>query len=682
LNKKIKTERLVKNLLTDFISHLDSQIRKNHNDVLAMKKSHILHDLAAVSLGILFVFISSLPISSAPQKEQEKKEEKKQKQKIITEEIVVEAKLPKELPISTTSSIKAEKIDSLVPRNLSEVMSYTSGTFVSTGSKNEFRIKIRGFESQRIVLLYDGIPVYEPFFNSFDLKTITAEEVSNIKVVKGASSVLYGPNALGGVVNVITKRPNPPSLALNTLYDSHNSYSVSSSGAVRWKSIFFSGFASFDKSDGFKWNQNGGNSLRENSDYERRNITGKVYFYPGQKSEILLEAAYYWSEYGIPVATEHYRRRYWRFKSWDRFQVNLGGIFSLFKDGSLKLRSYYVRHDNILDSYQDSSMSELQWESTYKNDSYGAFLLGSLPYLSKNELKFSLNLRDDNVRIQDDVGEEWQEYEHRTFSAGLENHFTLSQKWKLVGGVSLDNLKKYPGENKTSVNPIVGIKFNPRDFIDIHATFSQKSRFPSMKSLYSTGVGNPDLKDERGTSYELGFMLERKLLLSGAVFYNRIRDLINPVRLPDGSQTNLNVGRARLFGFELEFQKSLRWMDLSVNYTYLDGWNEEDNRPLDLVPESQLNFVWNLKGRKRLHFTVWGLGVSNSEVRIFDESVRVPSYFVLNAVLSKHFSNFTLFLKGENLFNLSYVTEPGYPMKGRTVAFGVKFSMGRTREKE
>jgi len=647
-----------------------------------MKKSHILLLIIAVSLVLFFVVISPLPVSSALQEEQKKKEKEKQKQQIITEEIVVEAKLPKELPISTTSSIKTEKIESLVPRNLSEVMSYTSGTFVSTGSKNEFRIKIRGFESQRIVLLYDGIPVYEPFFNSFDLKTITAEEISNIKVVKGASSVLYGPNALGGVVNVITKRPNPPSFALNTLYDSHNSFSIASSGAVQWKSIFFSGFASFDKSDGFEWNQNGQNTPRENSDYERRNVTGKVYFYPGRNSEILLEAAYYWSEYGIPTATEHYRPRYWRFKSWDRFQVNLGGIFSLFKDGSLKLRSYYVRHDNILDSYLDADLSELQWESTYKNDSYGAFLLGSLPYLSKNELKFSLNLRDDNVRIQDDVGEEWQEYEHRTFSAGLENHFTLSPKWKLVGGVSLDHLRKHPGIDKTSVNPIVGIKFNPRDFIDIHATFSQKSRFPSMKSLYSTGVGNPDLKDERGTSFELGFSYERRFLLSGAVFYNRIQDLINPVRLPDGSQTNLNVGRARIFGFELEFQKSLRWMDVSVNYTYLDGWNEEENRPLDLVPESQLNFVLSLKGRKRLHFTLWGLGVSSSEVRIFDASVRVPSYFVLNAVLSKHFSSFTLFLKGENLLNVSYVTEPGYPMKGRTVALGVKFSMNRMREKE
>ena len=111
------------------------------------------------------------------------------------------------------------------------------------------------------------------------------------------------------------------------------------------------------------------------------------------------------------------------------------------------------------------------------------------------------------------------------------------------------------------------------------------------------------------------------------------------MRLPDGSQTNLNVGQARIFGFELEFWKSFRWMDVSVNTTYLDGWNEEGNCSLDLVPESLLNFVLSLHGRKGLQFTLWGPGVSRSEVKIFNESVRVPSYFALNGTPSKFFQS-------------------------------------------
>jgi iron complex outermembrane receptor protein len=638
-------------------------------------------------VGILFFFffcfLSSICSysfsSSSVVAAQEEDQKKKGKQKIITEEIVVEAPLPKDLPLSTVSLIKREKIESLSPKDLSEVLSYTSGTFISSGSKDEFRIKIRGFESQRIVLLYDGIPVYEPFFNSFDLKTMPADEVENIKIVKGASSVLYGPNALGGVINIITRRPDSPSISLKTLYGSNDSFNISSSGALHLKNIFFSGFASFDRSDGFKWNNNGENTLRENSDYERRNITGKVYFYPNQKSEILLEAAYYWSEFGVPFATEYYSPRFWRFKNWNRLQLNLGGTFSLLKNGHLKIRSYYVRHDNILDAYTDASMDELMWESTYDNDSYGAFLLGTFPYLAQNELKFSLNYRDDNIRTQDDRGGEWEEFQHQTLSAGFENHFSLNPRLKLAAGVSLDYLIKYSGDNKASLNPILGIKFNPNDYLDIHLTFSQKSRFPSMRSLYSSRGGNPDLKDERGTNFEFGLRYEKNALLSGAIFYNRIKDLINAVRLPSGFQTNLNIGRAHIFGFELEAQKTVGFFSISANYTHLGARNEEEDRRLDLVPKSQLNFVLDVRAKNKLQFTLWGLAVSSSEVKIFDEAVKIPGYFVLNATLSKSFSSFTIFLKGENLFNKYYVTEPGYPMKARTISVGLKFNL---RKKE
>ncbi|UCC38166.1 MAG: TonB-dependent receptor [Candidatus Aminicenantes bacterium] len=635
-----------------------------------LRKKFLKHLYIGTPFFFLFFFLfSSLTLAV----QEEKQQEEKQKQKVITEEIVVEAKLPKELPLSTTTSIKREMIESLNPRDLSEVLSHTSGTLVSSGTKNEFRIKIRGFESQRVVLLYDGIPIYEPFFNSFDLKTILTEEVESIKVVKGASSVLYGPNALGGVVNIITRRPNPSSFSLKTFYDSNNALTVSSSGAVRWKNVFFSGFMTFDKSDGFRWNRDGKRILRENSDYERKNITGKVYFYPNQKSEILFEAAHYRSEFGIPIATEYFFPRYWKFKSWNRSQFNLGGTFSLFKGGNIKFRSYYVRHDNVLDAYFDPDMKRLNWESTYKNNSLGAFLLSSFSYQAQNEIKFSINFRDDNVRTQDDIGKEWEEFEHQIVSLGFENLFSLNPKWKLVGGINLDYLKKHTGDNKASLNPIAGIKFNPSDYIDLHLTFSQKSRFPSMRALYSTSFGNPDLKDERGTSYEFGFSYDREFLFTGAVFYNRIRDLINVIRLPDGTKRNLNIGKAHISGFEMRFQKRFRWLNLSVNYTYLDGANEEEKRPLDLVPASQLNFALDVWDKNSLKFTLWSLYVSSSEMKISNDIVKIPGYFVLNASLSKSFSNFTVFLKGENLLNKYYVTEPGYPMKARTVAVGLKY---------
>lgn len=627
--------------------------------------------LVLLYMGI-FLLSTSVSAFWADSQEKVEKQEKTKKQKTITEEIVVEATAPKDLPISSTTTIDLEQIVSLAPRDLSEVLSFTTGTLVTSGSKNEYRLKIRGFSGQRIVLLYDGIPIYEPYFNSFDLKTIPAGMVENIKVVKGASSVLYGPNALGGVVNVITKRPQPPSFSLQGLYDSNGGYGFSTSGSLRWKDVLFSAFADYDSSDGLKWNSNGDNIPMENSDYIRRNILGKVYFYPGQKHEILLELAHYQSQYGIPSAQEFYFPRFWRFNKWNRTQINLGGTFSLFNTSTLKFRSYYVRHDNILDAYTDSSYSALQWRSTYANSSYGVFLLGTVPSLPGDELKFSVNFRNDRVRTQDDIGEEWSDYSHQTISLGAENYLTLGPMWKVVGGVSLDYLKKQTGENKTSLNPIAGLKFNPSDFFDLHLTLSKKSRFPPMKSLYSTSNGNPDLRDERATSYELGWSYENGFSLKGAVFYNKIKDLIQSIRLPDGYNTNLNIGNAHISGFEIGFQKMWNWAGLSLNYTFLKGEDRENGRPLELLPESQLNFMIDVVVPWELKLSVWGLAVSQSELIIKENVIINPGYFVLNAVIYKRIKGIEIFLKAENLLNGIYTTEPGFPMKARTLAFGFR----------
>ena len=606
---------------------------------------------------------------------QEKKEEKKLP--TITEEIIVEAERPKDIPLATTSLIKREIIELTTPRDLSEVLSYASGTFVSSGTKNEFLLKIRGFESQSIALLYDGIPIYEPYFNSFDLKTITAEEVESIKVVKGASSVLYGPNTLGGIVNIITRRPSPPSFSLKASYDSNSTSYLSSTGAFRWRSLFFTGFASLEKSDGFRWKKNGENVLRANSDYERKNFTGKIYYYPTGKSEILLEAAYYSSAHGIPYALEFYLPRYWRFKSWDRFQLHLGGTFSFLQEGHLKLRSYYVRHDNVLDSFSSEDMKDLQWESTYKNDSYGIFIIGSLPYSSQNQWKWSLNFRNDKARTQDDSGEEWSTFQHQTFSCGAENHLNLNPRWKATIGISLDHLRKQSGDSKWTLNPIMGVKFHPQDHIDFHLSIAQKSRFPSMKSLYSSQGGNPELKDERGTSYEWGFTFNKEIFLQGAIFFNQIKDLIRVIRLPNGEKTSLNIGKAEILGFELEFKKAWPKIDFSFNYTYLDGKDKVENIPLDLLSKSQLNLAANFMIMKTVSLSLWGLGVSRSEVNAGADSFRIPGYFILNAILSKGFSHWTVFLKAENLFNEYYITEPGFPMKARAFIVGITFLTGK-----
>jgi iron complex outermembrane receptor protein len=583
--------------------------------------------------------------------------------------VEVVAKMPDEVPSVSVPSlfvVQKETIETVSDYNITKSFSYTTGTYVSTGTKNEASLQIRGLGSSKIALLYDGIPIYEPYFGSFDLNSVVAEEVESIKIQKGATSVLYGPNVMGGAVNVLTKRPDKDAGSVFASYGSFDDIGVAATGTARRGRFGFLGSFSYNRTDDFEvTNEDGEHVQRANSDYDTRNITGKLYFYPSDSSEIMAEAGYVTSEYGIPWATEIYRPRYWRFSDWDRYLLNVGGTFPLADRGYLKARGYYVKHHNVLDAYATEELNELDWQSTFNNHSYGTFLLGSVLLDMRNEFKFSANIKSDHARTQDDIGAEWEQFSQQTLSFGAEDHFSFADPWVLVAGASLDYLNNELGSNKAAVNPIVGIRYYPLPTFLLSSTFSQKSRFPTMKDLYGSTAGNPNLREERSTNWELGFAYERKIGLTGAVFYNRIRDLIQSIRTPDGWRTPTNIGRGQITGFELGLQAKLERLRLAVNTTYIDSKDLDTEQPLPLVPGFQINFNLDVLPQPDWRLSLWATGALDIQTAYRDDILTVPEYFVLNTGVTKSFRRFEIFARVENLLDASYVTEPGFPMPSR-----------------
>jgi outer membrane cobalamin receptor len=607
--------------------------------------------------------------------QEQKQDEKDKKARVRTEEIVVTAPAPQDRLLASTSVIPQKMLIPLTPRNLSDILSYAPGAYATSGGKGESHVKIRGLDTDKSTLLIDGVPVYDPYFNTYDLKTVLTEDIESIKVVKGSSSVLYGPNTLGGIVDVLTLKPRTPSLTLRAAVGRDSNYIISASGATAWRKAVFMGAAARDHSDGLRVRTGDSAVLLRNSDYGKTALNGKVYFYPWEKSEILAQASYYSSEYGIADATQYYRSRYWRFKGWRRLTLGLGGTFPLLANGTLKVRTYYVRLDNTLDQYKNASMDALSWESIYKNFDAGAFILGSHPLGIRNELRFSLNARLDHVKQQGSATAPWETYEHRTYSAGVEDDFRLSDKWQVTGGFSVDRLKKQTGESKTSLNPIAGIRFAPTPDLGFHLSLSRKSRFPSMRSLYSTSGGNPALQDEIGTTIEAGASWVGPFEGSLAVFSTQVENLIYSVRQPTGFNSYINIGKASVKGLEAEAAKSLGAFDARLSYTFLDTKNEDTNRRLDLVPESQLSLIAGLGRIGDYRFSVWGLAVSSSQILISGANVTAPGYVIANASFEKYFGAFSVYVKVDNLFDKDYVTEPGYPMASRRFEAGFRIRL-------
>jgi len=619
----------------------------------------------AIHWGVFFV----IPGFSA---QEEKKEEVEKKVRVRTEEITVTAPAPQDRPLASTSVVPEAVLTLAAPRNLSEVLSYAPGAYATSGGKGESRVKIRGIDPDKSTLLIDGMPVYDPYFNTYDLKTVLTEDIEAVKVVKGASSVLYGPNTLGGIVDVLTLKPKTPSLTLRVAGGRDSNYILSGSGAVAWKKTIFMGAATRDHSDGLRVRTGDSDVLLQNSDYGKTALNGKIYLYPGEKSEILAQANYYSSEYGIADATQYYRSRYWRFKDWRRLTLGIGGTFPLLAKGTLKIRTYYVKLDNTLNQYKNASMQALSWESIYKNYNVGAFILGSHPLGTRNDLRFSINARLDHVKQQGSATSPWETYEHQTYSAGVEDDFRLSDKWQVTGGFSVDRLKKQAGGSKTSLNPIAGLRFAPTPDLSFHLSLSRKSRFPSMRSLYSTSGGNPALRDEIGTTVEAGASWVGPFEGSFAVFSTEVENLISSVRQPTGFNSYVNIGKASIKGFEVEASKTVGVFDGRISYTFLDTKNKDQDRRLDLVPQSQLSLTAGLGKADNFRFSFWGLAASSSTVVISGTTVTAAGYVVANASFEKYFGAFSVYVKVDNLFDKAYVTEPGYPMVSRRFEAGFR----------
>jgi len=630
----------------------------------------------------LLVFLGFSPTSITAQDSttanDDQQDETKQKQ--IIEELTITGNAPLTQPISTVTLLPRISIDALLSKNLSDIISLSPGVTVSEGQKAEASINLRGMSSKRITLMVDGVPIYEPYFNSFDLKTFATANLESVKIIKGASSVLYGANTLGGVIDLVTQRPSQPFIKLKSSFAENSTTFLSAStgmGLDKW--AFLANF-NWDMSDGFKYSENGERKIRSLSNYDRQDWTGKVYFHPTAQSELLAEVLFTDSDYGIPPAiSSDIKARYWVFSDWKRIQSNLGYSAPILGDGIFKTRVYFVHHYNVLQDYSAANLQIKRWESTYKNNTYGANLTGEKPLSENNLLKFSLHGTQAEVRQQGDVGDPWEEFNRTIISLGVEDHLMLNPKWKIVAGAGVDYLKKNNGDTQTRFNPIVGIHFSASQWLDSHLSLSMKSRFPSMKSLYSSKGGNPDLQDELGRSIELGVSYKKELDVQASLFYNRYDDLIQSYRGLEGYKFEQNIGRAEIMGFEFSLAKKWEKVFIQSSYTFLSAKDIDSDLKLDYTPQHQFSLMATVGEFYGFSLTGWLSVLSESTALMGStppfKQLPIDGYALVNLILSKKISWFTLFLKAENLADAFYFSEPGFPMKGRTISLGIDFDL-------
>ncbi len=627
-------------------------------------------------------------------------------------EVVVTGEAETVTEVTTVDTVDREQLDLTNVTDVSKAIDTLPGVFVATGIRNEAYLNVRGFNQRYVPIFFDGIPLYLPYDGYVDASELSTGNISQITVSKGAASTLYGPNTMGGVINIVTMKPEKPfEGSYQVELDEKGPFGSLNLGSRLDRFYVMAGisgldFDDFKMSDDFEqqppgkagYFEDGGR--RDNSDMQSFSGNFKVGLTPADGHEYALGVQYTTSERGLPPRVypdpPRFRtQRFWRFTEWEKTTYYLIGDTKINDQLSAKTRLYYDTYYNVLNSYDDVTCTTQTRPYAFKDSIYddhteGGSLVLRATYFPRNTLSFAFHYKNDVHESQDDPTSLWERYEAETFSYGLEDDIKISKRLGLVLGVNYDIQKaKYANggplrDDDDSLNALGGLVYKFADATKIHASVASKSRFPTLKELYSSYLGiaipNPNLEKEESVNYEVGVKrpLPRKSYADLTFFYSDIEDLIVQTDI-GGLDFYDNIGEARHQGFELSFKTEglLARNTLGIHYTYLDAENRSENRTTDHLSESPKHQLFlsdlfkmtdslSLFGKLAYNKGQWDQDVNN-------EWIELDSYWTADLkVMAALGKAATLELGVENAFDENYETSYGFPREGRTFFFGVR----------
>jgi iron complex outermembrane receptor protein/outer membrane receptor for ferrienterochelin and colicins len=550
-------------------------------------------------------------------------------------EIVVTGKAPAAEKVTTITERNQEDFQAWSDYSVADALRGIPGGEVTLApgglpgnGKQESLIRLRGFETTDVLIMVDGMPLTEPYMKRVDLSQIILDNVAKVKVIKGPSSVLYGANTAGGVINIVTQEGDEFRTRLDQRFGDYKSFRTIGHHRGVVGPVRYTLGGSVDVSDGFPISRdfegtpNQPGTLRENSDYERYNLAGRLGTDLGKRGTIAVAGGYYNFDGGVPYdMLDPFPSTLWR-KEWDRWYLNGAGDYAFTDTLGLKAQLFYDRFDNKITTYTDTSFEEIasggRAISTHENSLLGYFLnpywdLGRWSYL-----RAGIRYGKDDISIQSNLGDPWKDYASETFSFSLEDEVRPHEKVSLVAGIGYNlyrKIKAYqqsPGDDVDTVDFQAGVLYSPWPFLDAHASIGRKTTFPTMRQLYGEPNGDPNLSEQTAMLYELGVDVNYKTHYpygSFALFRSDVDNLIGKKELPpdplDPTSPEWkyeNVDEAVLQGLEL----ALSWVPidpllLRCTYTYLDTEDKRSDRllkELDFRP----NHIFAIEARYQSSF--------------------------------------------------------------------------------
>lgn len=541
------------------------------------------------------------------------------------------------------------------------------GYGVSNGAAGSISLRGLSGGTARLMVLIDGHPQYAGIFGHPIADAYQSFLAERVEVLRGPASVLYGSNAMGGVINIVTRKMQEDGVNthLHAGYGSYNTLETELTNRVR-KGRFSSVVSgSYNRTDGHRddmgFEQYGGYAKLGYEMTDHWNVRGDVnvtHFnasYPGPVSAPLLDG------------DQRITRGMTSFALENRYEKTSGG-----------LSFFYNWGDHWINDGYTPSAGESPQDARFNSHDYmtGISLYQSTQFFTGNRITLGFDWFHYGGRA-------WNEYVSGE-KVGTTSDLVDKQEDELAGyidfrqdfcswltfnaGLRVDHHSRVG----TEWVPQAGLAFHLPQAMELKASVSKGFRYPILREMYMFPPQNPDLQPESMWNYELAFsqrLMEGQLYYGVNLFYINAKNLIQTLPNPHGSgMLNQNIGKIENTGVELQAAYRIN-RDWSVdgNYSYLHMAH-----PVIAAPEHKFYAGANFsQGR-------WNVSTGLQYIAgLYTQTApAVTEDFVLWNVRASFRATrwLNIWARGENLLAQRYEINAGYPMPRATIMAGVNFN--------
>lgn len=533
-------------------------------------------------------------------------------------------------------------------------------------------INLRGLSggAGQLMVLIDGHPQYMGLMGHPISDAYQSFMAERVEVLRGPASVLYGSNAMGGVINIVTRKMDSDGIKTNVNlgYGSYNT--LQSEFTTRFRKGRFSGIfsGSYDRTDGHResmgFEQYGGYAKLGYVLSDNWKLTGDInvtHFNASQPGSVSTPLADAYQRITRGMASFAVENKYDRtsgglsaFYNWGHHWINDG--YTLNPDDKNEPKPYrFISNDQMMG---------LSWYQSVQLFKGNRFTVGADFYHFGGDA-WNKYVGGDKKGKREDIVDKLQNE--------IAGYVSLRQDvggWLTFdGGIRAD----HHSSMGTEYIPQVGFSFHIPCNIEVKTTAGKGFRYPTIREMYMFPPQNPDLKPESLWNYEVAFsqrLLGNRLSYSVNIFYLKGKNLIMTVPRAGAAPLNMNTGKIENSGFE--FQSSYRFSKywaMNANYSFL----HMDN-PALAAPKHKLYAGGSFSGGR--FFVATGLQYINglyTNIATTDTgNDKTENFLLWNLRASyKATEKLSCWVRGDNLLARHYEINAGYPMPKATVMAGI-----------